>query len=298
MGRAPAARPRRIHVNGSAMGALTLLCSYPKSGNTWVRAVIDSLSRSGAEVDINDNPGSVIIAAGRPLFDYCLGVEASDLTDAEIFRARPRLWEMLGAEGGDPLLIKVHDALLAPAEDGEPPFPSATIGSVIYVLRDPRDVAVSFAHHFGTSVDEAIAWMADTDATLDRTLAWLPAQLPQLLSSWSRHVESWVDAPGLRRHLVRYEDMHADPEGAAAAIAGFLGMAADCTTIRRAITAASFDALRAQEDGAGFRERDNRTTRFFRRGVVGGWRDTLTVAQATRIVRDHGPMMRRMGYLP
>jgi hypothetical protein len=280
------------------MVTLTLLCSYPKSGNTWVRTVIDSLSRGGAEVDINDNPGSVITAAGRLLFDYCLGVEASDLTDTEIVLARAGLWETLASEDGDPLLIKVHDALLAPVEGGELPFPTASIGSVVYVLRDPRDVAVSFAHHFGTSIDAAITWMADIDATLDRTLGWLPAQLPQLLSSWSRHVESWIDAPGLRLHIVRYEDMHADPEGTAAAIAGFLGMPADPVTVRSAIAASSFDRLRMQEDDAGFRERDNRTERFFRRGLAGGWRDTLTIAQATRIARDHGSMMQRMGYLP
>jgi aryl sulfotransferase len=279
------------------MTALTLLTSYPKSGNTWVRAVLDSVQRGGGAIDINANLAGTSVAAARHLFDRTMGLEASDLTEEEITGAQPLLWPLIAQGGADPCMIKVHDALVPPRPGVEPLFSSSVVAAVVYVARDPRDVAVSFAHHFGTSADDAITWMADPATTLDSIRGWLPKHLPQLVSSWSRHVESWLDTPGLRLHLMRYEDMRTDPQAAFAAVIRFLGLEADASTVARAVAAARFEALRAQEEAAGFLEREPHMDCFFRRGIVGGWRDSLTPAQAERIVCDHGAMMRRLGYL-
>jgi hypothetical protein len=36
---------------------------------------------------------------------------------------------------------------------------------------------------------------------------------------------------------------------------------------------------------------------FFRKGEIGSWRDVLTEEQISRIISDHGEVMRRFGYL-
>lgn len=280
------------------MTGYILLASYPKSGNTWVRAVLDSLLRGGGAVDINADLAGTSNAADRHAFDRAMGVAASDLTEDEILQARPLLWSLIAAGDGRPPMIKIHDALAPPRPGTDPLFPISAIAAVVYVARDPRDVAVSFAHHFATSIDDAIAWMADPTTTLDRVGGALPEQLPQFLSSWSRHVESWLDAPGFRRHLMRYEDLHANPQTTVAAIAAFLGLGVDAATVAGAVAATGFERLRAQEDASGFREREAHMDRFFRRGIAGGWQDNLTAAQAERIVADHWPVMRRLGYHP
>ena len=280
------------------MTKFILLASYPKSGNTWVRAVLDSLMRGGAEVDINAELAGTTNAADRRAFDREMGVEASDLTEDEINRARPLLWPLIKASDGRAPMIKIHDSMIPPGPGYSPLFPVEAIAAAIYVARDPRDVAVSFAHHFGTSIDEAITWMADATTTLDRVEDSLPSQLPQFLSSWSRHVESWLDCPGLPLHLTRYEDLSSDPLLAVTAFANFLGLEADGAAVAAAVAATRFDTLRAQENAAGFREREPHMDRFFRRGIAGGWRDSLTPAQAARIEADHGAVMGRLGYLP
>jgi aryl sulfotransferase len=162
------------------------------------------------------------------------------------------------------------------------------------VVRDPRAVAVSFAHHRGRDIDDTIDRMEDPGG------AWAPvSQLSQQLNErpghWSHHVESWLGAP-FPVHLLRYEDMHGDPHSAFAAVARFLGLPSDSERIAAAVEAAAFPRLQAQERAAGFIEKPSRSPVFFREGRVDGWRQVLTAEQATRIVTAHGAVMRRCDY--
>jgi hypothetical protein len=278
------------------VSGLVWLASYPKSGNTWLRILLESLARGGAPVDINweqeGRPGSV---APRAEFDNRLGVDSSDLLADEIEAARPRLYEAMAADAHAPVPLKVHDAWTHTTA-GEPLFPPRVTAGAVYIVRDPRDVAVSLAHHIGRDVDHAIAMMADPGARFGQAGDHrYNLQLRQRLRSWSGHVTSWLDAP-IRLHLLRYEDMIAAPAAAFGDVARFLGHAVDADSLARAIAATRFDALRAQEERDGFIERGPRAHRFFRRGTAGGWHDTLTPAQAHRIAQDHGAAMARLGY--
>jgi hypothetical protein len=64
------------------------------------------------------------------------------------------------------------------------------------------------------------------------------------------------------------------------------------------VVGAAFVRLRALGGGGGFRERAATTRRFFRHGRAGGWREELTPRQVEAVVREHGEVMRRFGYLP
>jgi aryl sulfotransferase len=62
------------------------LASYPKSGNTWLRVFLTNYLRDGDQpADLNDLDGGPI-ASARLAFEEAVGVEASDLTQAEIER--------------------------------------------------------------------------------------------------------------------------------------------------------------------------------------------------------------------
>lgn len=278
------------------MNGFYWLASYPKSGNTWVRLALDSLARNGAPPDFAVHTRFIPIAANRPVLDDLLDVESSDLTATEAEALRPRLYEAEAQAATAPLLRKVHDAWNLTAA-GEPLFPPAVTLGTVCIVRDPRDVAVSLADHLGKTPDEAIALMADPEATLARHGRRGKTQLPQRLLTWSAHVESWLDAPGMPPPLVlRYEDMVADPAGSLLRVARHLDWTTTPEESERAAAATRFDALRAAEERHGFRERSLKAARFFRRGVAGGWRDTLAPAQAARIERAHAAVMARLGY--
>ncbi|HXQ52406.1 MAG TPA: sulfotransferase domain-containing protein [Stellaceae bacterium] len=283
------------------MSGIVWLASYPKSGNTWMRVFLAHLLREDrASFSINDIgrhlQDGLGIASERLAFDQLSGLDASDLLPDEIDALRPLVYEAVSACATRPIFVKVHDANL-PTRAGERLIPPAVTRAVIYIVRNPLDVAVSFAFHSGISFDRAIDWMGDRNFAFSSETERLPQQLRQRLSSWSGHVESWIDDPELGCHLVRYEDMTARAYETFSAAVRFLALPDAERRIRNALAAASFDRLRDEEEHRGFAEKPYKMERFFREGRVGGWRDHLTPAQAERIVANHGVTMRRLGYL-
>lgn len=277
------------------MNGIYWLASYPKSGNTWFRSFLCNLQEdSDRPVDINElSNGS--IASSRGWLDEVLGFDTAELDPGEVDRLRPAVYRWSLREGGIGY-HKIHDAYTCTC-DGEPLVSrEATLGA-LYIVRNPLDVAPSFASHLHCSIDEAIARMGDPLYALSRTRHGLPNQVRQRLLNWSQHVLSWVAAPGLDCHVIRYEDMLDAPAEIFAQAARFLQLPDDPARIDKAIRFSDFKVLASQEAEQGFREKPANATRFFRQGRSGGWREQLSAAQVERIVADHGDVMRRFGYL-
>ncbi len=155
-------------------------------------------------------------------------------------------------------------------------------------------MAVSFAHHHQIGLDEAVDRICD-----DRNI--IPPssnQREQYLLSWSTHVNSWLKAPGLKRHVLRYEDMVASPRKTFGGLVAFLGLPDDPARLKKAIRFSSFKELSGQERKERFVEsRPDGKSAFFRKGKVGAWRDALSDAQVAKIVETQGETMKAFGYL-
>jgi hypothetical protein len=276
------------------VSAILWLASYPKSGNTWFRAFVANLKHGDkGPVDINDLP--ISIASSRRLFDDGAGIESTELTAEEIARFRPRVYRHVAESSAETVFLKIHDAYtLLP--DGEPLIPTnATMGAV-YIVRNPLDVAISYAHHSSKPLDRIIARMTLGDKLFSDDIPAM--QLNQRLLSWSRHVLSWVDQRAFPVHLIRYEDMQERPLETFTAATRFCGLPCDPDRVRRALDYSSFEVLQKQELEFGFRERLEKAPSFFRQGKVGAWRDVLSPSQIARITGDHRAVMERFGYLP
>lgn len=270
------------------MGEIVWLASYPKSGNTWLRLFFANLI-CGELDPVGINELGIPIASVRQMFDETVGIAAADLLPAEIDRLRPEVYRHLAAQTEDTAFLKIHDAY-APA------FGSPGIRGAIYLIRNPLDVAVSFAHHLDCSIDQAIDSMADDDYGFCHREDRLYDQLPQRLRSWSLHVQSWVDTTDIPVHPVRYEEMQRRPRETFAALARFVGLEVDEARLAAALERCSFSELQRQERELPFRERPRDAT-FFRSGRAGAWREALTAAQVARVIDAHGQVMRRFGYL-
>ena len=277
-------------------GSIVWLASYPRSGNTWIRICLVNLLRGATTpADINTLV-EVGHAASRSSIDACLGVASSDLRTDEVADCRPLVYQAIAAEQAAPYFVKIHDTF-ALTPSGLPLIPATATLGVVYVIRNPLDVAVSFANHRATSVDAIIDAMADDDYTLEPDGRGIFSMLPQRLGSWTTHVRSWVDESGLPLHVVRYEDMKRNPVDTFDAIARFAGLSPSRDAVDRAVAFSEFTELRRQEDNGGFGQGSLRAERFFRRGESGSWRAELSPEQVRRITETHGETMRRFDYL-
>jgi len=276
-------------------GGIIWLASFPKSGNTWFRIFLANLARADeGPADINNLDERGGIASSRHEFEAATLLDSGFVTHDDIDELRRKIYERAAAEADEQRWIKVHDAYtLAPS--GLPMFGIAGT-RVVYLVRDPRDVAVSFAHHLATSVDRAIDLMNKPDGAFCNPRKGLANQLRQKLLGWSGHVASWLDQTDLPVTFLRYEDSRADTMKNFSSALEFASRTATPKEIADAIRYADFSELQHQESKMGFGERNPAAKSFFRSGRVGDWRETLTAEQIDRVEQAHGSMMRRLGY--
>jgi hypothetical protein len=264
------------------------LASYPKSGNTWLRLFL-SAYRNGGEVNINRPLDAAMDDIQDYFYQSVSPVALADLSDEHLSLLRPTALLSLCAIAPEskPLLVKTHTARCA--VDGIDTIPISLTHGAVYLIRDPRDVAVSYAAHRGVSIDELIKQMQSPTAVGRRD------RLYHVLSGWSEHVKSWVADSRYPVLAVRYEDLCEKPEYCFKQILTFLRHEIDNTRLQQAVDATRFDVLQAQEQASGFREATKHGA-FFRSGQPGNWREALTQAQAAQITETHGAMMREFGY--
>jgi aryl sulfotransferase len=275
------------------VSGIVWLASYPKSGNTWLRVLLTNYLRdTGEPADINHllgGPG----AGSRESFDQWAGIEGSALDPNVVDRLRPQVYRCVARDADDTLFMKVHDAWTL-VDTGEPMFPADVTLGVVYIIRNPLDLAGSCAHHWGTSIEAAVERMCGGSAER------LPArhgQLRQRVGSWSDHVRSWVDDSGGPVHVVRYEDLSVDPCRVFGGVVTSCGLGYDEDRVKNAVAFSSFAELQRQEASAGFQERSTAAPGgFFRRGEVGSWCDELPNHMAERLTAAHRETMERYGY--
>lgn len=279
------------------MAKIFWLASYPKSGNTWMRMLLTNYLRNPSNPSDINKAKYGTIAASRAWFDEWAGVEASALDDKTIECLRPDVYRCMADEEQETVYMKVHDAW-GRTDQGEGIFPVDVTGGVVYILRNPLDMAASCANHWGVDLNQAVDNMCDQTFALSRSLGVMADQLRQYMGSWSDHVASWMDQADLPIHLVRYEDLQRDPENYFGDVVRFCGLPWDSERVSKAVMFSDFKELQRQERDNDFRERSPKAPApFFRKGQVGSWREELPQELAQRLIEAHGEVMLRFGYL-
>ena len=171
---------------------------------------------------------------------------------------------------------------------------------VILMVRDPRDVIVSYYHHKSTREPLRDFWWfqgkrKETHSRFRGTLAEFLAQDIGGFDTLLRYYQIWLEA----RHtpaafmLLRYEDMQADPVGQLRRVLDFMGLAQITDAeVKEAVEYASFRNMRKIEAGEEVKsfklkagDVNDPNSFKVRRGKVGGYRDELTPAQIAQLER-------------
>jgi Sulfotransferase domain len=237
----------------------TFLVSYPKSGNTWVRVLIANLLSPQKPADFR--------AINR------LVPDPSSETKRH-FMNMPR-----------PRVIKSHFVF-------DPRYPR-----VIYIVRDPRDVAISEYHYQRKTRN-----IDDGYPLEDYVCRFIEGKTYPENGSWGEHVTGWLSArdEDARFLLLRYERLLSDTVEELGRIASFLNISASPQRLAEIVTFSSADRMRKleaqQSEASSLMKGSRKDVAFIRSAKSGVWRSDLPESLVEGIELAWGPVMHHVGY--
>lgn len=235
------------------------LTSYPRSGNTWTRFLVGNL--------VYQNEPVTFLTVERLVPDM---YKSSD----RVLRNLPR-----------PRILKSHECF-------DPRYKK-----VIYIVRDPRDVAVSNYHW-----ELKLRSVRDGFPIEDFVPRWMEPQFWPRIGSWGDHVTSWLSTRQGKKGflLLRYEDLKQDPQRALAQVAEFLGIEPSTDRLNRAVDLSSAENMRKLEKQESAQWVATTLTRqdkpFVRNATSGDWKAVLPEQTVAYIEKHWGHLMRNLGY--
>jgi hypothetical protein len=264
------------------------LASYPKSGNTWMRSLLAHyLMPPGTAPDINNLRQFTTADVRQDFFDLAAGQPFRGQSVDDWVAVRGKALRLIAGSKPNQHFVKTHCQPIVLL--GEPLIPAEFTAAAIYILRNPFDVAPSYARHASADLDTAIDRMLFPD-----NMMGTPTGIYDALGRWDDHVKAWTEAPGLPLHVVRYEDLIEKPAKAMRALLkDFLKVPIDQPKLARAIKSTSFANMKKQEETKGFREKPEGMQSFFAKGKVGAWREDLTKEQIARLRDEFAPALER-----
>src|SRR6056297_3663988 len=272
--------------------SIVWMASYPKSGNTWMRIFLANYIANGTsplpinaaqKFALGDSIAKTYrMVAGGPIDTNDIGLTLS---------LRSKVLQAIVANKADINLVKTHN-LRAVARDVTL-IPDNVTRSAVYILRNPLDMVLSYARHYGMTPEEAVNAVSHPDNANPPD----EETVTQFMGSWSDHVRSWTGKSDYPVLVLRYEDMLADPRTCFARLVQHLGMPLDVERLDRAILFSSFKELSEQEKTQGFVEKSAESERFFAKGQKDQWKTDLPARLVKKMKHGHRKVMQKFGYL-
>lgn len=289
----PAGAARRAVASGQrSLKSIVWLASYPKSGNTWCRVFLANYLLATLEpIPINEVHRIGIGDAVANAYRIVAGGRYDPMDTMGHLRLREKVLRGIVNNGADLNFVKTHN--VKDRAFGVELILSRYTRAAVYILRDPLDVAVSYARHYGHTPSEAARAISRPDNTTSAD----PTSVMQYLGDWSDHVTGWTETADFPVHVMRYEDMKADAAQAFAGLLAFLGIPVDAERLERAVRFSSFDEMKRQESVTPFIERSTNLDRFFHTGEIGQWQGALAPEDVAFLREHHARVMSRYGYL-
>ena len=263
------------------------LASFPKSGNTWMRAFLANYFIGGPKgLSINELRKFTLGDVRADFYDRAAGGKFKIETLDDYLALRQKALRLILNERQGNHFVKTHHQSVI--QGGVPLIPPEITAAAIYIMRNPFDIVPSYARHNDTDIEGAVTAILDP-----QHVSRSPRGVIEIIGRWDHHVASWTESQGLAMHLLRYEDLRADPKAGFQTVFDFLQIRPDPTQFRNALKLTRLDALKKQEQKSGFIERPKHMSAFFHSGKVGGWQQSLSAEQVARLYEEFEPALRK-----
>ncbi len=274
------------------------LASYPKSGNTLLRSILSSYFYSdGGEFKFDH----LYKISQFPAIDHFMRLGVNIENEEEVFKNFINAQNLIN-ENKKAKFFKTHSSLCQMYGCNFTDLKN-TLGA-IYIIRDPRNVVTSFAHHYDLTIDEATEALFDEKRFMKKTNKNASA----LLGSWSSNYNSWKELENKDKYLlVKYEDLVNKKKNTLLKIFEFLqnlGMQfnLDMVKLNKAIKTTDFDKMKNLESKEIFyesviNEKTGKRKVFFNLGPKNDWRRILDQKNREKIEKHFKEEMLELGYL-
>ena len=288
------------------------LASYPKSGNTWVRTIIGQILKKNFEKDkVFKNSKKIRLYPSKADFikfddDFKYLIIKEDQRK-KIFEKTVLNWKKSQSEinlNNEINIFKTHNMLckLNILNDTYSFTDLENSIGVIHIVRDPRNIITSLINHFSfPNYDYALNFMINRD----QTIGLAENKIPQLLSSWDNHYNSWKRFPK-NNFLIKYEDLLSNPKKQIIELINYLKKFFDLNVnefnIDQIILNSSFDNLKKLETEGFFDENSYNTNsleikKFFYLGSKNDWKNFLKKETSDKIEMTFKNEMNELGYI-
>lgn len=282
------------------MNKIIWISSFPKSGNTWLRYFLANYFFNKEKIfdqkiirSIQKFPDDLNI------FEKIASAKDINLNPYNISKYWIKSQELMQIKKGNVAFLKNHNALV---NINNYEFTNKELSlAAIYIVRDPRDVIVSYAKFKNIKYDMAIDHICAKNLLYFKELKKNKFPKVEIIGSWKFNYTSWRDGiPDMPKFFLKYEDLLKNSYDffykLISFLSGILNFSINEEQLKLSIEFSNFDKLKEVEKKIGFYENVS-TNPFFRVGKSNNWKKQLTNSQISLIEKECGEEMEFLGYL-
>ena len=277
---------------------IIFIASYPKSGNTWLRSIISSLIYNRKGKFSFDDLKNIFLFSQLANFNNIDGKEFNkdgNLNYKWVSKNWIKAQKLINNKKKEIVFYKTHSVRGIVSNNY---FTDESVcKAFIYIIRDPRDVVVSLSKHAGVDINLAL-----NDMLFNEKKMTLFKKVNELVSTWKNNVDSWMHFKNVPRLIIRYEDLINNIDASINQILEFLNNITDLNInnninlLKSVKNSTSFKRLQLLEKKQKFSEATIHS-KFFRKGISGGWKQVLNNNQLDQIINNLKEPMKQLNYL-
>ena len=289
------------------------LCSYPKSGNTWLRLIICGLyyTKNGI-IDNFEILRNIKKFDSLEKFEFIKKISKKDFDlifanknyDEETLLTYSKYWieaqKKINLQSDKIIFFKTHNARVKILNNYY--TNEKTSLGFIYLIRDPRDIVISYSKYLDKNYDEVIDFMINGQL---RGNEKKDKKMPEILLNWQDNYISWKKFENVPRLFIKYENLVNNIEKELMNIIIFFKKNFNIEInnteekINNIIASTNIKNLQLKEQESGFSENtDNKgNENFFRKGKISQWKTELKNYQIMKIEKNFEKTLKELEYI-